>query len=140
MKTWHVEYDEELDLVILTFTGRIPPPEIEVAVSARIALGNEKGTRLFLNDTRKIIVDSSATLPAHSLPTKLYPENDEMMRESRIACIEPETPESKEIIRFWENSCLNRGWQVKLFERKQDAIDWLEQFRRPNNAMHSDKG
>jgi len=44
------------------------------------------------------------------------------MREAIIAA---QDPEAREMLRFWETTCLNRGLLVQLFADREQAIDWL---------------
>lgn len=43
----------------------------------------------------------------------------------REALLLPSLPDSIEHVRFWETTCANRGLNVRLFDNRQRAIDWL---------------
>ena len=34
-------------------------------------------------------------------------------------------PEAQEAAQFYQLACTNRGWPVKLFTDRQNAVDWL---------------
>ena len=48
---------------------------------------------------------------------------------SRVALKEevllPKFPESVEHVKFWEDTCSNRGLNVRIFDNRQHALDWL---------------
>jgi len=122
--TWTVSFDESLRVVVLTYSGVNTGEDIKEAAAARIALGREKGVNKFLIDTREVVTDESATSDIFELPDKVYPA-ERNQRESRIAILEPESPRSSEMVRFFESVCVNRGWQVKVFQDLESAIRWL---------------
>ena len=123
--SWTLEYNEKLDIVILTYKGKTTGPEIKEAAAARIDMGNRLGTIKFLIDTRLTLADESATLDIYEIPQKLY-HDEHAQHKSRIAIIEPESPISREMVKFFENTCLNRGWLVKSFSEYEKAVSWLQ--------------
>ena len=50
---------------------------------------------------------------------------DGLERLSRVALVYPRSPKAKEAARFYETACINRGWNVRLFPERDDAIEWL---------------
>ena len=122
--TWNLEYRDDLEIVVLTYSGKVCGTDIKEAASARIDMGKQKGITRFLIDTREIEVDESATMSIYELPTSIYPD-EENGRISRIAIIGPKSSESKTMVRFFENACVNRGWLVNTFQDYESAIEWL---------------
>jgi len=122
--SWTLEYNDDLDIVILTYKGLTTGPEIKEAATARIDMGNRMGTTNFLIDTRLTLADESATLDIYDIPKRLY-SDEHVQHVSRIAIIEPESPTTKEMVKFFENACLNRGWIVMSFSEYESAISWL---------------
>lgn len=59
-----------------------------------------------------------------NLPARQYVE-ESMSRRIRVAVVSPRMPEAQEKVRFYETVCLNRGWKVRLFKSRDDAIEWL---------------
>ena len=120
---YEVEYNSELGIVEFTFTGSVTGEEFGRATIEGIDLAKAKDTKLFLIDDSDL-QDAGSVIDLYNLP-RLY-EKLGLERGSRGAVVLP-TASSKaaEDARFHETVCLNRGWQVKVFTDRQEAIDWL---------------
>lgn len=127
---WKVEYDDKLQIVVLTYSGKTKGEDIKEAAAARIAMGKEKGVTNYLIDTRKIATEGSSTFDIFTLPSKMYPDKRVESR-SRIAVIIPELPTEREMVQFYEDVCFNRGWMVKTFQDHDSALKWLQQDPEP---------
>lgn len=123
--TWTLEYSDELDIVVLTYKGKTTGFDLKEASTARIALGREKGVSKYLIDTTEVEVSSSATSDVLDLPDKVYSDK-QVDYSSRIAIIEPKSAESRKMVKFYEDACVNRGWLVKMFKDRPSALGWLE--------------
>ena len=132
---WKTEYNDELQIVELTYEGNITGKDIKEAAVARIAMGRQKGVTRYLIDTRKVQTDSSATIDIYDVPTRIYPDEC-VSHTSHIAVIKPELPETSDMVSFYVNACMNRGWLVKTFEDRDSAIKWLQQ--EPSQQSHAD--
>jgi len=122
--TWNLEYRDDLQIVVLTYLGKVSGPEIQEAAIARIDLGKEKGVTKFLIDTKNVETADSATMRIHEIPGEIYPDK-KIDRTSQIAILGPKSPVSKKMVKFFETSCVNRGWRVDTFQDYESAIEWL---------------
>jgi hypothetical protein len=120
---WSVTYNSSLGFIEEVFCGRVTAPEFREAVSKRISLGKETGSTKILNDVSEVKVDASV-MDIFNFPNKQYAEEGSS-RTVRMALVMPRAKESKELAEFFVTACLNRGWLVKEFSTRQDAIDWL---------------
>ena len=59
-----------------------------------------------------------------NLPTKQYLEEG-ADRSARVALLLPTPPKEREAVEFYETACRNRGWNVRSFDERPAAIDWL---------------
>lgn len=125
--TWTIEYQDNLQVVVLTYSGNISGAEIKAAATARIAMGKEKGVSKFLVDTRNIETDESSTFDIYDLPSKVYPEQ-KVEHSDHIAVVIPESHAARRMVQFYEDVSVNRGWRVKTFEDHDDALEWLKQL------------
>ncbi len=121
---WKVAYRDDLQIVELTLSGKVTGPELLEAAASRIDLGREKGVTNYLIDGTDLIPSRSTTLELLEIPDKIYFEKG-MERTSRIAAVVPREPESHWIADFYENASVNRGWRVKWFLNRNEAIGWL---------------
>ena len=77
---------------------------------------------LFLLDYRDIRADATL-LRVYELPV-IYHELG-VPRRSKIAIVLPQVKSAEEDYEFYETVCYNRGYEVRLFEEKKHALDWL---------------
>lgn len=120
---WTVEYNAEYDIIQCTYVGRITDDDFKKATIRSRDLAKTNNTSRFLIDDSEW-EGGASTLGLHGLPA-LFEELG-FERTSRGALILPPlgTAEAEDA-HFFETVCYNRGWQVKVFTDRQDAIDWL---------------
>ena len=49
-----------------------------------------------------------------------------LSRKARGALVLPDKPELRAHSRFYETVCLNRCWDVRVFEARPQAVEWLK--------------
>jgi len=120
---WSVEYDSELGTVSCRYVGRVTDDDFRQATLKAFELAKANSTNRFLIDDSKW-EGGASIVGLYDLP-KLFTELG-FERESRGALILPSSGTLQaEDARFFETVCINRGWQVKLFTDRQEALDWL---------------
>lgn len=122
--SWKVEHDAELNIVVLTYQGKCTGHDFKTASTARMALAAEKGTAITLIDASQLEVDSSATMDLYEIASAMYSAAEDSF-DWRIAILDTEDPQAKEMVDFYETLCINRGWKVKKFATRKSAIAWL---------------
>lgn len=121
--SWTIQYSDSLRCVECSFSGVCTNEDIRDATSRAIATGRECQAYNYLVDTSQI--DYKGTIfTLFDLPANQY-EDEGLHRESRIAIVLPANKKSKEDALFYETASVNRGWNVKSFESRLQAIDWL---------------
>jgi chorismate mutase len=121
---WKVEYLDDLDIVQLTISGDFSDQDVKAAAPARIAMGRDKGTTRFIIDAVEMELTGS-TFAIYDVPANVYVEEG-MERTARIAVLTANSSSSKEIVQFYENASVNRGWNVSAFMDREEAIAWLQ--------------
>jgi len=121
---WFIEYNDALDCVVHTFTGRHTGKDIRNATTSGMAAGKLHKTHKYLIDLRKLEYAGSISR-LMDLPTVQYREEG-LSRQSRIAIVLPESQKAKQDAMFYETICVNRGWNVKCFSSRVDALNWLQ--------------
>lgn len=88
------------------------------------ALGEAASHELhkFLVDDREMVPDLS-TLELHQLPDIL--ERMGLGKRDRVAVVYCERSPKAEDFRFFENTAINRGFDIRLFTDLNQATDWL---------------
>jgi len=117
-----ITFLEDEKIVVIQNIGKLSPEEFEKQNKEAYALSQTKDSLLCLVDNTQI-APSISTLDLYSYPD-IYEKLD-IPKTIRVAVILPEDTVTRGNIRFWETVCINRGWTVKIFNTKNEAIDWL---------------
>ena len=124
---WKVEFINDLHIIELTLSGKLDGEELQESAEARIALGERKGVTDFVINGEDLVAPRAATMAVYDIPSRLYPEK--MPRDARIAVVIPTAVESRWIVQFYEDLCVNRGWRVFMAQDRPSAIAWLRPDR-----------
>jgi hypothetical protein len=126
---WEASYLPDLDAVLTVYCGVIPPGTLKEAVEATLDLGQERGTTRFLADCTSLegghsVVDlyGLAALVESVGATR---EKAGIARESREALVLPQLDAAAREVEFWETTCRNRGFDVRVFAGMAEARAWL---------------
>jgi hypothetical protein len=121
--TWTLEYNRTLRIVDLVFSGITSGRDLQEATTKCILLGKEQGAVQYLVDAEELEL-FAPLVDIIDLPDKQYVVEG-LDRLSRVALVNPKSSKAKEAAYFYETVCINRGWNVRLFPKRDDAIEWL---------------
>lgn len=108
--------------VELIYQGQLSPDEVErSAIKSMVAARG--------NNLKKILADCSELLGGHSI-IDLYGlielfAADRTGPRIKEALIMPTLPVASDNVRFWETACINRGLDVRIFNDRESALEWL---------------
>jgi hypothetical protein len=85
-------------------------------------LAKETNSNRFLSDATQATLKVSIR-ELYDLP-ELYKDQD-LRPPVLIAVLPPTSEAGKGLVDFYETVCLNRGWTVRIFGERQEALDWL---------------
>lgn len=122
--TWTVEYDQEFHVVVLTYTDECSGKDFRDASRKRIAVATEVECSNTLIDATYLECGSSTTYDVFEIVSTEYPRAGSR-NDWRIAITIPKSEKAHRQVDFYENACVNRGWKVKKFATREEAIDWL---------------
>lgn len=132
-----VEYNPGLRIVQVKYVGRVTGDEFRKTTIEVLDLAKANNTNLFLIDDSEL-ENVASIFDLYELP-KLYRELG-ADGDSKAALIMPSVDTAAaEDVRFYETVCLNRGWQVKAFSERQEAINWLTN-KNPSNKADTNDG
>ncbi len=120
--SWSVSHLESLGIVETRLDGVVSGDDLRAATSEGIALAKDNGLSRGLvdcSDQEK----TGSMVDLIELPRQYSEEG--LSRETCIALVIPENRELREIADFYETVCVNRGWQVRTFKTRKQAIAWL---------------
>jgi hypothetical protein len=119
---WKVTVHPELPVVETRYEGVLTQAELSDAIRETLAQGRVNNTALFLGDCTALAGGHSAV--------DLYFLADAVVASGvshtlKEALLLPELPGSAENVRFWETTCYNRGFRVRIFQERAQALAWL---------------
>jgi hypothetical protein len=120
--SWNICVHPGFPIVEIVYTGVVTPQELSEAIREALSAAHEKGLT-------RILSDCSALRGGHSV-FDLFTladdlKSDRLSHVLKDAIIIPDEPESVELVRFWETTCINRGISARIFSDRQSSIDWL---------------
>ena len=119
---YEIDFWEDKKIVIIRNIGEMPYIEYEKETIEALELAQNKNTSLFLVDNTHLISVAS-TFEVVDFPD-MY-ERLGAPKTNKIALLMPIDSIALEKTKFFETVCFNRGYLAKIFESKNDAIDWL---------------
>ena len=119
---WSITLHSDHPVIETRYSGLLSQSELYQAVSETITLAREHERVLFL-------ADCSLLDGGHSF-TDLFFLADFILAEAtshtlKEAVLVAGSSVSSEHVEFWETTCFNRGFNVKIFHDRQRAIEWL---------------
>ncbi len=124
---FRISYLEDLNIVELLYFGHVTSDDIYNATRKSLETQNKKNTKLTLVNTLEMTETTANIIDVHLIPEKFYKQSADT-RKKVIAILESNIPTIKLLINDYFNSCYNRGWRIKKFKTRQDALEWLLQF------------
>jgi hypothetical protein len=121
---WTLEFTDEGKTVKVAYRGAFSPDELRAATHEILAAMLERKTTRALLDCYEAHMDVPV-INVYQLPD-LY-ESRGITRHTRAAVILPKDKYRLDIYEFYEDVCRNRGYNVKLFEDRETAWDWLQE-------------
>ncbi|HMT11972.1 MAG TPA: hypothetical protein PKA39_10165 [Ignavibacteria bacterium] len=117
-----IKLSETKDYICLDYFGNVTNDDLTNSIAGCTQLYRETGVSLYLADC----TDMHATHSILDIFGKVDAfESLEMKKDFKEALIVTRESESREKLNFYETACLNRGYNVRVFESKEDALQWL---------------
>lgn len=120
-----IEFDKELNLVVLTYNGLISTQELYDSSASTIDLTNKYGVYKILVEARKFVSNSDRE-ELFRMPNELYARWG-MNKLMQIAVVEPKDFSAKSIAHFYEIASKNLGWEARVFPDRKVALNWLSE-------------
>ena len=119
-----VEYNSALDVIEIVHAGLTSAEDLRKTTTMAIALINERGVLDVLLDATTIDLRASL-VDVYNLPAEDY-EAEKLDRRACVGLVLPESKKGREFAEFYETACSNRGWNVRSFSSRDEAINWLK--------------
>lgn len=125
--SWSYTRNEMLGIVEVVYAGDVSARELQEATSEFIGLEKREGLNRFLVDVADMTLARSTRLSdLFDLPAIQY-EREKADRKGRVAVFAPVTSKVLDEAQFYESACINRGWNVRVFAVREEAVSWLTQ-------------
>jgi hypothetical protein len=118
-----IRYHEDIKVVETVYIGPFPKDELFNSVNQTLEFALEKKTLLLLGDCQALS-ENSSLVDVYSL-AEYYLTIFESHK-FKEAIILPKDKEVARNLKFYETTCINRGFDVKVFSDRESAISWLK--------------
>lgn len=119
--TWNIKFNSKFKFIELSYVGLVSPAELNEALLAAAALSKEKQTLDFFADCSEL-AGGHSIMDLYAL-ISLFESTG--VRGLKEAIIFPSLQATIEDVKFYETACLNRGYNVRVFANRQEALTWL---------------
>lgn len=119
---YHLEYASDKGTVVVTTGSHLSDAEAQELTQQAAALLNRTHATRVLGDCRGM--ESGPSLAVIYWLVHDYASLGTNSR-TRIALIQPQTPQANEIAQFYATVCANRQYQAELFPNQEAAEAWL---------------
>jgi len=119
---WKVERDADHGFIHTIYSGIVTKDDITDSLTETLKILSGKGPQKFLSEW----IDATSTLTTteiYAIPDEW--ETSDINRGSVLALVIQNKPQSHQDAKFYENTCVNRGWRVRIFTNRNDAVEWL---------------
>ncbi len=120
---YKIETGSEPERIEIKYTGTVSDSEYKSAIAEFIKFNSEKRCLLVLTDLREMKVTPSILNVYDSI--NMFEKMGIDTRTSE-ALIIPRNKFVEDNVKFYENACQNRGYNVRIFYNREDAITWLK--------------
>ena len=117
-----VKYCEELNYVEIIYNGNVAKDDLIAAFETSFETATKNNTQRYLADCTNL-TGGHSVFDLYSL-IGLF-QQYKVQHTIREAIILPELDKMKENVAFYETAAENRGYIVKLFRTKYEALLWL---------------
>ena len=106
----------------IKYSGIITGEDLVNAINEFVTINADKRYLLVLTDLSELSISPSLLNVYDRI--EMYEKLD-ISKETTEAVIIPISAFAKETVKFYDTACLNRGYNVKLFSTKDEALAWL---------------
>ena len=121
--TWSIEFDNTRRVICLTFSGHVSNEDVRESSIAVISMIGERNTRNIMTDFTEATQIDISVVGVFELPNSYKALGLESP--FREAIVSPNQSSVRETVEFYETVCVNRGNEVRTFELRAPAMDWL---------------
>lgn len=119
---WDVKYLADEKIINIVNKASLTSKDYVEQLIKALELAKKHNTHLFLSDNREA-TNKAAIFEIFYLPA--FFDKFGADKRNKLGVIVPKSSDKNESYEFFETVCINRGWNVKLFRGKQNAIEWL---------------
>ena len=122
---YDLKYNSTLQIIEIVHVGILSGKDILESTDEGILLQTEHGSNAILIDATGLETVASIT-DVFDLPRQY--DDGAVSRATRFAVVRPKRQVAREMAQFYDNVCNNRGWRVKQFDTRDEAVEWLTSY------------
>ena len=111
-------------MIAIRYDGMVDRNALMESLGQASHLAKEKNTYRFLTDCSRMAADGH-TLTDVFFGIKAVTESIPRIASYREAILRPRGAEADKLVSFWETTRHNRGLNIRIFDDRERALDWL---------------
>lgn len=124
LMTWNVTFQQKYKVILISYSGIVSIQDMQESTSRAILVGRENGSTMSLVDVTGV-ERLPSVVEIIDLPKSFYISAG-VNRNTRVAVLfDPGIAGVADAIAFYETASVNRGWNVRSFASRPDALAWL---------------
>lgn len=119
---WTTSHHPDLPIIEVVYQGDVTPEELRRCVDESLGRCRSSGSSLILTDCLQLTGGHNVS-ELYELANLI--SLDAPPDFTREAVLYAPGGNTEELVLFWENVCQNRAFDVKSFDCRESAIEWL---------------
>jgi hypothetical protein len=119
---WKTKLNDAPKYIEITYSGNVTTQELYMALENSVLISRENNINLFLADCTTML-GGHTVIDLYGLISMF--ETLKIDSEAKEAVIMTSLHETADEINFYETACKNRGFNVRIFKQREEAISWL---------------
>lgn len=122
--SWKLKLDLNLNIIVTTFSGKVKGDDFIDASNARLEWVENTGITKLLIDVEEMEISNKEVFTIYELVDKHY-RDSELNLKMKMAITSSKFDKTNELAHFYETLNINRGYNCRKFDTRDDAIKWL---------------
>ncbi len=122
--SWQVKFDDENRLIFISFFSDVSKNDIQESIIEAISLISDKNVRKILTDFTEALSLDLSTMDIYKLHAD-YRKTTGLNVPFIETIVCPKESKIINDIHFYETECINKGIRAKIFEDRNQALEWL---------------
>jgi hypothetical protein len=120
---WNIHLSPDRRFIVIRYHGVVTPEDLLGALAAAVTLSSSEQVETFFTDCSEMATGGHTIVDLYMLIQDY--ERNGIRRTMKQAVLLPFLPDAVPAVQFYETASFNNGYNVRLFQKREDALAWL---------------